>query len=204
MLLVTYVVAAATMLPPWLVALTAGKADANTQLNAVSSTRAALLGVVTPIVLLFGGIAALLNYQETAEQNRRTNERAEKERDEERRLRRANVYADFTGAVERCAAAALVVFIASPENANYLAYLTELNTERRAVMAAHDRVRLLGADVVQAAASDIRTQSGTFAKAAMVSPKVAEDEWERVWSIEYSAHYFAFLNAARTDLEPTR
>src|SRR2546430_10531240 len=70
-----YGYAAAAVLPQLLVSLTADKADANTQLTAVTSTRGALLGLIAPVVLLFGGIAAILNYQETTEQNRRANER---------------------------------------------------------------------------------------------------------------------------------
>jgi hypothetical protein len=155
-----YVVAAATVLPPWLVSLTAGKTDANTQLNAVTSTRAALLAVVTPAVLLLAGFAALLNYRETAEQNRRTNERAEKERDEERRLRRANVYADLLGSCGECVTAAENLYFAQPTDGNYGSLMSSLLDKRHAMDLADDRVMLLGSDDVQPYAKELNRHVG--------------------------------------------
>jgi hypothetical protein len=66
-----------------------------------------------PMALLVGGIAAFLNYQETVDQNRRINGRARieraqarRERDEVRRVRRAEVYAEFLSAIHGCLNAA--------------------------------------------------------------------------------------------------
>jgi hypothetical protein len=46
--LIAYGVLAATLLPAWIVNLSAGGADANTLLNAVVGTRAVSLGVLIP------------------------------------------------------------------------------------------------------------------------------------------------------------
>src|ERR1700686_5239855 len=107
LVLVAYCYAAVADLPPWIVSLTASKADANTQLNAVTSTRGALLGILTPLVVLIGGVVGLLNFREIRGQNALTNERAQTERDEARRLRRAEVYADLIGACSASWGAAL-------------------------------------------------------------------------------------------------
>jgi uncharacterized protein YjbI with pentapeptide repeats len=48
------------------------KADDNTRLNAIANTRGALLGVLAPVVVAIGAVAAFLNYRETSDQNRRT------------------------------------------------------------------------------------------------------------------------------------
>src|SRR6202140_5920046 len=94
LVLLAYSYAAVVDLPPWIVSLTAGKADANTQLNAITSTRGALLGILTPLVVLIGGIVGLLNFQEIRAQNSLTNERAQTERNEGGRLETRVGYAD--------------------------------------------------------------------------------------------------------------
>jgi uncharacterized protein YjbI with pentapeptide repeats len=75
--LLTYSAFAATVLPAWIVDLSAGpKVDDNTRLNAIVNTRDALLAVLAPIVVAIGAVAAFLNYRETAAQDRRTLELA--------------------------------------------------------------------------------------------------------------------------------
>ena len=71
-LLLAYAVLAATVLPGWIVSLSGSKADENHRLDAIVNTRNALLGVLAPLVVAIGAIAALLNYRETSAQNRRT------------------------------------------------------------------------------------------------------------------------------------
>jgi len=205
LLLAAYVVAAATLIPPWLVSLTAGKADANTQLSAVTSTRAALLGAVTPIVVLFGAIAAFLNYQETADQNRRTNERAEKERDEARRIRRANTYANLLVGCADCVTAAENLYFAKPADENYVSLMSMLVDKRHSMDFADDQVMLLGSDSVQAPAKELNRHIGEeIVTNAFKQPRLAIDEWKRRRVTEYAQRYKAFLDAARADLAPTR
>src|ERR1700694_583935 len=124
LLVLVYVYAALAVLPQWLVRMSGGNADANAQLNAVTNTRAALLGVVGPAVLLFGGVAAFLNYQETVDQ-----------RNESGRQRRARVDANFIEGSERCASAALTVFVTLNNAAMYNEYLAKAVEERRAFSA---------------------------------------------------------------------
>jgi uncharacterized protein YjbI with pentapeptide repeats len=86
-----YVVAATTVLPPWIVSLSAGGADDNTRLNAVTNTRSALLSLLAPLAVVVGGVAALLNYRTTTAQNR-----------EQLQLqRRGQVTERFTKAIEQ-------------------------------------------------------------------------------------------------------
>jgi len=187
-----------------LVHFSAGAADANTQLNAVTSTRGALLGLLTPLVVALGGVAAFLNYREVSGQNRRTNERATEERDETRRLRRASVYANFIEGSERCASAAVVAFYTPSDRADYKESLRKVVEERRAFSAALDQLRLLGADDVRPPAQNLYSHAATMVKMAMSSPKATEAAWKGVYATDYSKLYLAFLNAARKDLEPTR
>ncbi len=187
-----------------LVHFSAGAADANTQLNAVTSTRGALLGLLTPLVVALGGVAAFLNYREVSGQNRRTNERATEERDETRRLRRASVYGNFIDTCERHASAALMLFSTLDGAANYTERLAKLIEERRAFSAAQDQLRLLGSDDVQDSAGKLFQHSSKIGKAASSSPKPTAAEWETVYATEYAPHYMEFMNAARKDLGPTR
>jgi hypothetical protein len=59
-LLLAYIVAALTVLPQWIVAQNLSGVDASAQLNAITATRVALLGVLTPVVLIIGGVVAAL------------------------------------------------------------------------------------------------------------------------------------------------
>lgn len=77
--LVAYAVLAATVLPGWVVSVSGSKADVNHRLDAIANPRGALLGVLGPLVVAIGAVAAFLNYRvaatnlaETASQNRRT------------------------------------------------------------------------------------------------------------------------------------
>jgi len=203
-LVAVYLVAAATVLPSWLVSMSASTADADTKLAAITATRTALLDAITPIVVLFGGIAALLNYQETAEQNRRANERAEKERDEERRLRRAEVYVDFVRACERQGSIAADLYYTAANHPRIVERRDAVVQASGAVAFAHDRVRLLGADEVQAAASNLHKHCGEIGTVALAFPKASKEEWTRVWVTDYALHYKTFLDASRADLALTR
>jgi hypothetical protein len=168
LVLLAYLVAAITLLPRWIVSLTAGIADANTQLNAVTNTRGTLLGILTPVVIVVGGIVALLNYREVREQNQRTNDLGRKERDEMRRVRRAEVYAEFLRACDDCWDAANDLHHADRDEMDVDSFLTLLraNREKRATMdRSHNRVMLLGSDAAQASASDLMRHCGV----AMVS-----------------------------------
>jgi hypothetical protein len=197
-------VGAVEVLARLLVHFSAGAADANTRLNAVTTTRGALLSILTPLVLAFGGIAAFLDYQEVTGQNRRTNERSREEQDETRRLRRAAVYARFMQASERSASAALTLFHTAGGTADYTLRAAKAVEERRAFAAAQDQLRLLGADDVQTPAGNLYQHGSAVAKMAMTIPKATDAAWEAVYATEYAVHYLVFLNAARKDLEPTR
>jgi uncharacterized protein YjbI with pentapeptide repeats len=90
-LVLVYVVAATTVLPPWIVSLSAGGADDNTRLNAVTNTRSALLSLLAPLAVVVGGVAALLNYRANSAQTR-----------EQLQLqRRGQVTERFTKAIEQ-------------------------------------------------------------------------------------------------------
>ncbi len=94
-----YVGAAASVLPGWIVSLTGGPdVDDKTRLKAVTDTRGALLGLLTPLAVVIGGIAALLNYQATAEQSNRT---VEHNRDLLEVQRRGQVTERFSKAIEQ-------------------------------------------------------------------------------------------------------
>jgi hypothetical protein len=216
LVLLAYSYAAVVDLPPWIVSLTAGKADANTQLNAITSTRGALLGILTPLVVLIGGIVGLLNFQEIRAQNAVTNERARIERDETRRLRRAEVYAGLASACHACWEASSTVFNFDPETVNllyqarevdhnYLWYLSTKDEKSAAMDLAHDQVILLGVDAVQASAFDLVLHChAEIAMKAGVRPKVSDEEWRRIAATEYKRLQRAFVDAARKDLALTR
>jgi len=216
LLVLAYLVVAVSVLPQLIVSLTAGKADANTQLNAVTSTRAALLGLLTPLVIVLGGVVGFLNFQEIRAQNALTNDRARAERDETRRLRRAEVYAGLTSACQECWEASNAVYNADRDNVNtvydagreahpYLWYVSAISEKSGDLNLAHDRVMLLGADAVQASAVNLvlHCHKEIAAKAGK-TPKVSEEEWQRNAIVEYNRLHRAFLDAARSDLEPTR
>lgn len=215
-LVLAYVVGAATLLPQWIVSLNAGTADANTQLNAVTSTRGALIGILTPLVIVIGGIAAFRNYQEVRAQNTRTNALILIDHDETRRLRRAEVYAGLTSACQESWAAANAVFNADRDNVNFLfdagreahnyLWYVSTNSEKIGVInLAQDRVMLLGADTVQMSAANLvlHCQKEIAAKAAL-TPRVSDEEWRRNTVTEYVRLHRAFVDAARSDLAPTR
>src|ERR1700730_360207 len=197
---------AAAVLPQRLVSLTAGTADASTQLNAVTSTRAALLGVFVPLVVLLGGIAAFLAYRETAGQNRHTNEQARQDRDETRRLRRAEVYAELLSACQQTWKAALELHTPERADPDYVLGLLHTNYEKRVAMdLAHDRVRLLGSDEVQASAIALTMHVGVeVVTRANAQPRLTEEEWTRITVTDYARLNRAFVNATRGDLAPTR
>ena len=203
--LLAYGYLAAFVLPEWLVSPTAGKADANAQLNAVTSTRAALLGVFVPLVVLLGGIAAFLAYRETAEQNRHTNELARLERDETRRLRRATAYADLLSAAEENGDAAEAVFRADQQAPSYVELLRTLAKKRNAMSLATDRVRLLGSDALLGLAGALDVYCAKdIGLTATASPKPSEDEWKQARVTGYAKPFMDLLFAARHDLELTR
>jgi len=204
--LLAYAYAALAMLPAWIVSLNAGTADANTQLTALTSTRGALLGILTPLVVLIGGVVGLLNFQEIRAQNALTNERARAERDETRRLRRAEVYADFLSACSAALGAALDRYYGDQQDARVqLDYVRALGTTRDAMDLAHDRVRLLGSDSVQASARELNRHLGAeIMTKSNAQPKLSEDDWKRISVTEYAPIYRAFTEAARDDLAPTR
>lgn len=215
-LAIVYVVAAITALPQWIVSLTAGQADANTQLNAVTSTRGALLGILTPVVIVIGGIAAFRNYQEVREQNIRTNALTLLDRDETRRLRRAELYAALVSACQGCWETSVALFHADRDNVNflydagrmdhnYLWFADEKDQKSRAMNLAHERVMLLGTDAVQdsAIALVLHCHKEISAK-ALAKPKVTDEEFRRVTVPEYNLLQRAFLDAARSDLAVTR
>jgi hypothetical protein len=161
--------------------------------------------MVTPIVVLFGGLAALLNYQETAHQNRRSNERAENERDEERRVRRANVYADLLLACSECVTAAEDLYFAEPADENYSSLMRALVEKRHAMDLADDRVMLLGSDDAQLSARELNEHIGLeVVTKAYTQPRIELADWKKGRVIGYATRYKAFLSAARKDLSPTR
>lgn len=206
LLLLAYSYAAVIDLPTWIVSLTAGKADANTQLNAVTSTRGALLGILTPLVVLIGGIVGLLNFQEIRAQNSLTNERAQTERDEARRLRRADGYADLISACSASWAAALDRYSDDQQDADtQLGHIKALRETRAAMDLAHDRVMLLGSDVVQASAAALTRHLGVeIVTRSNKKPRLSDADWTRISITEYAPLYKAFIDAARDDLAPTR
>lgn len=107
---------AATVLPGWLVSLSGSGADENHRLDAIANARGALLGVLAPLVVAIGAIAAYLNYRvaaanlaETAAQNRRTYELGQQAFEETQRqnretldvTRRGQLTERFTTAIEQ-------------------------------------------------------------------------------------------------------
>jgi hypothetical protein len=201
--LLAYVVLATLWLPQWVVSSTAGHADANTQLNAVTNTRGALLSLLVPVVIVIGGVAALLNYQEGREQNQRTNDLARAERDETRRLHHAELYAELLSATHSCLKAALDLYNADRNDAVFHSYLSA-NTEKRAAMdLSADRVMLFGSEAVHAAARDLSRYCGAeIATKANSTPKPSDEEWRRITVTDYAPIYRAFIDAARADLTP--
>src|SRR5215472_4566748 len=97
--LLVYAVLAVVVFPAWIVSINAGpKADDNTRLNAIVNTRGALLGVLAPVVVAIGAVAAFLNYRETSAQNRRA---VELSRDTLEVTRRGQLTERFTKAIEQ-------------------------------------------------------------------------------------------------------
>jgi len=97
--LLAYTALAATVLPAWIVSVNAGaRATDDHRLDAIASTRGALLGVLAPVVVAIGALAALLNYRETSAQNRRT---VELSRDTLDVTRRGQLTERFTKAIEQ-------------------------------------------------------------------------------------------------------
>ena len=121
------IVVAAILLPQWIVSQSVGNADPNSRLNAVIATRGMILGVLTPVAVAVAGIAALLNYRETAGLNRRLYELAIRERGETRPLRRVDLYEQFLTACDNCKSAAWTVHHGDPHNPGYLAKLSALS-----------------------------------------------------------------------------
>lgn len=202
-LVLVYLIVAINVLPQWIVSLTAGAADANTQLNAVTNTRGALLGLITPLVIAIGGVVGFLNFQEIRAQNVRTNELARAERDETRRTRRAEVYAELISSCNASWNAAGDLYSGdTQEAATRIALLKAVGETRSAMELAYDRVRLLGADVVQDSARELNHHLGAqVITKANAKPKLSEADWKRLSIAEYAALYRAFLAAARKDLE---
>jgi hypothetical protein len=201
--LLAYVVLAIVWLPQWVVSWTAGQADVNTQLNAVTNTRGALLSLMVPVVIVLGGVAALLNYQEGREQNQRANDLARAERDETRRMHHAQLYAELLGACHGCLQAATDLYNADRNDPGYLSTL-RVNAEKRAAMdLSADRVMLFGSNAVQAAARDLNRHCGAeIATKANSTPRPSDDEWRRITVTDYAPIYRAFIDAARADLTP--
>ena len=103
--LLAYAVLAPTVLPGWVVSLSGSGADENHHLDAIANARGALLGVLAPVVVAIGAVAALLNYRvaatnlaETAAQNRRT---VELNRDTPDLTRRGQLTERFTKAIDQ-------------------------------------------------------------------------------------------------------
>lgn len=107
--LVAYVVASATVLPINIVSLDTEGASSDARLNAIADTRSALLGLLAPLAVVVGGIAALLSYRATAEQNRAVLEETRRQnlaiQEQDRSLlelqRRGQVTERFTKAIEQ-------------------------------------------------------------------------------------------------------
>ena len=227
-LLVAYAVAAIFVLPQWIVHRTAGKADGNSQLAAVTATRSALLGILTPVVVVVGGIAAFLNYWETVRQNVRAaglaredrdearrlrhadDELAHQDRDEARRLRRADVYAEFFAACEELMEVTSILYFTHRDQTDlkliqeYTQYILLAREKSRATELAIERVRLLGSDSVGLAAADLRIHLATMYSKVLADKKPSARAWTRLRSAEYLGYWSTALAAAREDLRPTR
>jgi hypothetical protein len=211
-----YLVLAVLVLPQWIVSLSPSAADANTQLNAVTNTRGTLIGILAPLVIVIGGIAAFRNYQEVRAQNIRTNALTLIDRDETRRVRRADVYAALMSACHDCWEAAIALHLADRESTDFLHraeperpshfWYLQTNAEKSVAMdAAHDRVRLLGSDAVQVSALDLVLYChAEIVLKAQAVPKLSDEEWQRSTGADYQRRRHTFLDAARTDLAPTR
>lgn len=201
--LIGYIYEAAIVLPQWIVSLSASTADPNTQLNAVTNTRGALLGILTPLVIVIGGIVALLNYREVRDQNRRTNDQARAEREETRRVRRGEVYAELLSACHDCMYAAIALYLADERDAAYGSYVKS-NIESRAAMdLSQYRLIMLGAEPVRSAALAFTSHCGlVMATKAGARPKLPMDEWLRITGVEYANFQFEFVMAAQRDLAP--
>jgi hypothetical protein len=192
---------AVTILPQWIISLSAGHADANTQLAAVTNTRGALLGLLTPLVIVIGGLAAILNYQEVHEQNLRINELSRAEREEARRVRRGELYAELLNACHECMYAAIALYLADEQGTDYGSYV-KANVEMRAAMElAQYRVMMVGAEAVRLPALASTTHCGiVIATKAGATPKLSMDEWMRITGSDYAKVQFDFVMAARKDL----
>jgi hypothetical protein len=96
--LLAYAVLAAIVLPGWIVSVSAAKADENHRLDAIVNTRGTLLGVLAPVVVAIGAVAAFLNYRETSTQNRRSVELSRETLDV---ARRGQLTERFTKAIDQ-------------------------------------------------------------------------------------------------------
>jgi hypothetical protein len=211
LLLLAYVIAAMHVLPQWLVDLSAGNADANTKLTAVDNTRGALLGILTPIVIVLGSVAAFLNFRETRRQNESADRLAQQDRDEGRRLRRAELYAAYMAAAVDLVNAATDAYHGrdfKEAQAGALGTHTErllkLARQQQALEVVRDRLRLLGAEEVQSAADALLTHCIKLNRAAFAKEPPSEEEYMKLATADYAVYWLPFLNAARADLGPTR
>jgi hypothetical protein len=209
--LVAYCALAATLLPVWIVNLSAAGADVNTLLNAIVSTRAALLGVLMPAVVAFGGWAAYLNYRETTEHNRRTYGLAWEERDDSRIQRRAEVYVQFLSACERAIFVAQDVYSNRPKDpgmvgtAEYIRQLAVMVETNEAMESAAYRVVLLGAETVKPPVIALTNHVGKeIVPRATARPQLTDQEWTRIRVVEYGTFLRAVLDATERDLKPRR
>lgn len=145
-LVLAYLVAALTVLPQWLVSQNLGGVDANTRLNAITATRVALLGILTPVVIAIAGVVAALGYGETVRHNRRTDELA-------RRQHRADANTDLLVAWDECmTAASTLCHGGSPDPDERLLQWQALFAKRVAVDRATDRATLFSAESVRTTA----------------------------------------------------
>lgn len=96
--LVGYVVLAVRVLPAWIVSDEGANVAEPDRLKAIVDTRGALLGLLAPVVVAIGAVAAFLNYRETSAQNRRTLELSRETLDV---TRRGQLTERFTKAIEQ-------------------------------------------------------------------------------------------------------
>jgi hypothetical protein len=221
LVLLAYAVAAVTVLPEWVVSSGHSSADAAAKLNAITTTRVALLGVLTPVVVIIGGVVAGLSYGETVRHNRRSDESA-------RRLRRAEVYVELLTACDECVTAADEFYhLERMDQEEFSRLRAEIDTtagmagvdervrayrsrmdalmyKRLAMERVADRVTLLGSDEVQPAASALALYIDVeITTNAAKNPKLPEEEWRRIRITDFAPIYKAFLAVDRSDLTPS-
>jgi hypothetical protein len=178
LVLLVYALAAITVLPLLIVSLSGDSHDATVHLNAIIATRGTLLGVLGPMAVVLGGIAAVRTYQGARAENIRT--------------KRAETYANFLSACSEYWQAARI------QNIN------AMDEKRAAMDLAHARLMLLGPDTVQAAAKAlVNHTSAEVATKAIAEPRPSETEWNRL-TTEHESLYQSFLDAARKDLASIR